>query len=173
MVSRQSWWRGVRRDQWLVLVVAWHGWVFDAMDATIYTIVLHPALHELLHTSSGRPTAEHIGWYGGIIFSIFLIGWAIGGITFGVVADRFGRTKILIATILMYAVFTGAAPCHRSGGIWRSTAFSRHWESAESGPQERPLSRNRGRKTNGPRRQEFYSPPGPWDFFWRPSAILS
>jgi MFS family permease len=107
MVSRQSWWRGVRRDQWLVLVVAWHGWVFDAMDATIYTIVLHPALHD--HTASGRPTAEHIGWYGGIIFSIFLIGWAIGGITFGVVADRFGRTKILIATILMYAVFTGAA----------------------------------------------------------------
>ena len=108
-MSRQSWWRGVRRDQWLVLFVAWLGWVFDAMDATIYAIVLHPALHELLHTSSGRPTAEHIGWYGGIIFSIFLIGWAIGGITFGVLADRFGRTKILIATILMYAVFTGAA----------------------------------------------------------------
>ena len=55
------------------------------------------------------PTAERIGWYGGIIFSIFLIGWAIGGITFGVLADRFGRTKVLIATIIIYAVFTGAA----------------------------------------------------------------
>src|SRR6185503_12653403 len=55
------------------------------------------------------PTTEQIGWYGGIIFSIFLIGWAIGGITFGILADRFGRTKVLIATIIIYALFTGAA----------------------------------------------------------------
>ena len=105
----RSWRSGVTRYQWLILFVAWLGWVFDAMDATIYAIVLHPALHDLLHTASGPPTAEQIGWYGGIIFSIFLIGWAIGGITFGVLADRFGRTKVLIATIIIYAVFTGAA----------------------------------------------------------------
>ena len=55
------------------------------------------------------PTTEQIGWYGGIIFSIFLIGWAIGGITFGILADRVGRTKVLIATIIIYAVVTGAA----------------------------------------------------------------
>lgn len=103
------WYRGVTRYQWLVLFVAWLGWVFDAMDATIYAIVLHPALHELLQTSAGPPSAERIGWYGGIIFSIFLIGWAIGGIAFGIAADRFGRTKVLIATIIIYAVFTGAA----------------------------------------------------------------
>lgn len=105
----QSWWTGVTTYQWLVLFVAWLGWVFDAMDATIYAIVLHPALHDLLRATSGPPAAEQIGWYGGIIFSIFLIGWAIGGITFGVLADRFGRTKVLIATIIIYAVFTGAA----------------------------------------------------------------
>jgi len=50
-----------------------------------------------------------IGWYGGIIFSVFLIGWALGGIFFGVIADHVGRTKTLIATILIYAVFTGLA----------------------------------------------------------------
>ena len=61
------------------------------------------------HSASGPPATEQIGWYGGIIFSIFLIGWAIGGITFGILADRFGRTKVLIATIIIYAVFTGAA----------------------------------------------------------------
>jgi MFS family permease len=94
----------------LVLFVAWLGWVFDAMDATIYAIVLHPALHELLRTSPDVTVSpEQIGWYGGIIFSIFLIGWAVGGIAFGILADRFGRTKVLIATILIYAVFTGAA----------------------------------------------------------------
>ena len=108
--SRDRWWfGGVTGYQWLVLFVAWLGWVFDAMDATIYAIVLHPALHDLLHTSGGPPTAERIGWYGGIIFSIFLIGWAIGGIAFGIAADRFGRTKVLMATIIIYAGFTGAA----------------------------------------------------------------
>ena len=105
----RSWFHGVTRYQWLVLLVAWMGWVFDAMDATIYAIVLHPALHELLHTSHGPAATERIGWYGGIIFSIFLIGWAIGGITFGIAADRFGRTKVLMATIIIYAAFTGAA----------------------------------------------------------------
>ncbi|MGH7251199.1 MAG: MFS transporter [Nitrospiraceae bacterium] len=111
-----SWREGVTPYQWLVLLVAWLGWVFDSMDATIYAIVLHPALEDLLTASGGAgPVSpetigpEAIGWYGGIIFSIFLIGWAIGGVLFCVVADHLGRTKTLIITILIYAVFTGAA----------------------------------------------------------------
>jgi MFS family permease len=120
-VTPTSWREGVTPYQWLVLLVAWLGWVFDSMDATIYAIVLHPALEDLLTASGGAgplsPDAigpgaigpEAIGWYGGIIFSIFLIGWALGGVLFGVVADHLGRTKTLIITILIYAVFTGAA----------------------------------------------------------------
>ena len=107
--STQSWRQGVTPYQWLVLFVAWLGWVFDAMDATIYAIVLHPALHDLLQSPGETVAPEQIGWYGGMIFSIFLIGWAIGGITFGILADRFGRTRVLIATIIIYALFTGAA----------------------------------------------------------------
>lgn len=103
------WHRGVTRYQWLVLLVAWLGWVFDAMDATIYAMVLHPALHELLPRSGLATGGEEIGWYGGIIFSVFLVGWALGGVLFGVLADRFGRTRVLIATILIYALFTGMA----------------------------------------------------------------
>jgi MFS family permease len=101
--------------QWLVLVVAWLGWVFDSMDSTIYALVLHPALHDVLSRPGGpSPTPEAIGWYGGIIFSIFLVGWAVGGVGFGVVADRLGRTRTLVVTILVYAVFTGlAALSHR------------------------------------------------------------
>ena len=110
-----SWRHGVTRYQWLVLLVAWLGWVFDAMDAMIYALVLHPALHDLLPASLGRSATDvDIGWYGGIIFSIFLIGWAIGGVGFGVVADRFGRTKTLIMTILIYAIFTGMAALSES-----------------------------------------------------------
>lgn len=104
-----SWRAGVTRYQWLVLFVAWLGWVFDSMDATIYAIVLHPALDELLRASTVGASPEVIGWYGGLIFSIFLIGWAIGGVLFGLVADRFGRTRTLIVTILVYATFTGLA----------------------------------------------------------------
>lgn len=107
----RSWREGVTPYQWLVLFVAWLGWVFDSMDATIYAIVLHPALEELLGAKAGGGPVgvDAIGWYGGIILSIFLAGWAIGGVCFGVLADFFGRTKTLIATILIYAVFTGMA----------------------------------------------------------------
>lgn len=87
----------ITRYQRLVLLIAWLGWVFDAIDATIYAIVQQPALHALLHSAVGPPTTEQIGWYGGIIFSMFLIGWAAGGIFSGVVADYFGRTQTLIA----------------------------------------------------------------------------
>ena len=110
IVQTPSWFSGVTRYQWLVLFVAWLGWVFDSMDATIYALVLHPALHELLRgAGGGEVDPEKIGWYGGIIFSVFLIGWAVGGILFGLVADYFGRTKTLVFTILIYAVFTGMA----------------------------------------------------------------
>jgi MFS family permease len=110
VVQGTTWLQGVTRYQWFVLFVAWLGWVFDSMDATIYALVLHPALHELLSaTSVGPVSPEAIGWYGGIIFSVFLIGWAVGGILFGVLADRFGRTRTLAITIVTYAVFTGLA----------------------------------------------------------------
>ena len=105
-----SWRSGVSPYQWLVLLVAWLGWVFDSMDSTIYALVLHPALENLLpHAPGGTPSEQAIGWYGGIIFSVFLIGWALGGVSFGVMADRLGRTRTLIVTILVYAIFTGFA----------------------------------------------------------------
>ena len=51
-----SWRDGVTRYQWLVLFVAWLGWVFDSMDATIYALVMHPALHDLLRTPGAGPS---------------------------------------------------------------------------------------------------------------------
>jgi MFS family permease len=109
-VNPRSLRHGVTPYQWLVLFVAWLGWLFDAMDATIYALVLQPALHDLLpQQANAAATSEAIGWYGGIIFSVFLIGWAIGGVGFGVLADRFGRSRTLVFTILVYAVFTGLA----------------------------------------------------------------
>lgn len=76
------------------------------MDATIYNLVLTPALKDLL---GSRSSPENIGWYGGIILAIFLFGWALGGVGFGMAADYLGRARTLVITILIYAVFTGLA----------------------------------------------------------------
>jgi MFS family permease len=95
----------------LVLVVAWLGWIFDSMDATIYNLVLTPALRELL---GPRSSPENIGWYGGIILAIFLVGWAVGGVLFGMLADYLGRARTLVITILIYALFTGLAALSHS-----------------------------------------------------------
>jgi len=57
-VRLTSWRDSVTRYQWLVLLAAWLGWVFDSMDATIYTLVLQPALSELLRPAAGGPVAS-------------------------------------------------------------------------------------------------------------------
>src|SRR6516165_6980689 len=121
-MHQTTWREGVTRYQWLVLLVAWLGWVFDSMDATIYALVLHPALYDLLGgRAHGEVSQEAIGWYGGIIFSIFLVGWAVGGVAFGVLADRVGRTRVLVWTILIYAIFTGLAALSRTW--WELAVF--------------------------------------------------
>jgi MFS family permease len=99
-------WRSLSRYQYLVLVTAWLGWIFDSMDATIYALVMVPALKELL---GSQATAANVGWYGGIIFATFLLGWAVGGVAFGILADYLGRARTLVLTILIYAIFTGMA----------------------------------------------------------------
>ena len=110
---------GLSRYQVLVLVVAWLGWIFDSMDATIYNLVLTPALRELL---GPRSSPEMIVWYGGIILSIFLVGWAVGGVLFGMLADYLGRARTLVITILIYALFTGLAALSHS---WRELCIYR------------------------------------------------
>jgi MFS family permease len=99
-------WRQLSSYQYLVLATAWLGWTFDSMDATIYSLVMTPAIRELL---GARGDPARIGWYGGIIFATFLIGWAVGGVTFGLLADYLGRSRTLVITILIYAIFTGLA----------------------------------------------------------------
>jgi len=112
-------WKQLTRYQWLVLTFAWLGWVFDSMDALIYAQVMTPALKELL---GSRATPENIGWYGGIIFSVFVAGWALGGVAFGILADYLGRSRTLVTTILIYAVFTGLAGFSHN---WQELCFFR------------------------------------------------
>lgn len=99
---------------------AWSGWLLDGMDSVIYALVLSPALAELLPRSGIAPTAAHIGFAGSLLFAVFLAGWGCSFI-WGPIADRFGRTTSLAATILMYAVFTGAAAF--STNVWSLGVF--------------------------------------------------
>lgn len=88
---------------WLALASGFFGWMFDSMDINIFTMVLFPSMRELLGTTNIVTIAEA----GGIIVALKLAAWGLGGIAFGVVADRIGRSRTLVVTILMYAVFTG------------------------------------------------------------------
>jgi MFS family permease len=95
---------------------AWGGWTLDGMDAFIYALVLVPALTELLPRSGIAATPGNIGFYGSVLFALFLLGWGTSMI-WGPIADRFGRVKALIATILFYSIFTFA--CGLVTNIWQ------------------------------------------------------
>jgi MFS family permease len=113
-----AWTKQVTRYQWMVLAVAWLGWVFDSMDGTLYSVVQKPSMTELMGPGA---SLETISFFSGIVFSVTLVGWALGGVIFGVAADYFGRTKALAATILIYSLFTGLSALAESW--WQLAAF--------------------------------------------------
>ena len=106
--SAFAWWRLLNRYQWFVLIVASLGWLLDCMDQQLFNLARQPAMKELLAVTLGRPaTPAEIGEYGPYATAIFLLGWASGGLIFGVLGDRWGRAKTMLVTILMYSGCTG------------------------------------------------------------------
>jgi MFS family permease len=99
---------------------AWAGWTLDGMDSVIYALVLSPALTELLPESGYKATPANVGFAGSILFALFLVGWGLS-LVWGPIADRFGRSRVLAATIFVYAIFTGAAALSRT--VWQLGLF--------------------------------------------------
>jgi MFS family permease len=92
-------------QQWKSGVAAWLGWLFDGLDMHLYVLVAAPFVAELIGATDTKN--PDIGYYSSLIQAAFLIGWALGGGFFGRIADRLGRSRALMLTILTYALFTG------------------------------------------------------------------
>ncbi|MHA3775635.1 MFS transporter [Verrucomicrobiota bacterium sgz303538] len=102
--KQTKWYDGVTRYQWLVLIVASLGWVFDAFEGQLYNITRADMLPEVLHVTADHPL---IKIWGERFLGIFLIGGTIGGWLFSSLADRWGRNPVLALTILCYSIFSG------------------------------------------------------------------
>ncbi|PPE74925.1 MFS transporter [Solimonas fluminis] len=110
------------RYQWTVLFAAWLGWGFDIFDSLLFNYVAPNCVPTLLGLTIGSPEAKQATLYWtGILTSVLLLGWAAGGILFGWVCDRIGRTRTLLLTMLMYAL--GTAACAFADNIWMLLAF--------------------------------------------------
>ncbi|HKP88233.1 MAG TPA: MFS transporter [Blastocatellia bacterium] len=114
-----SWASEVSRYQWLVLLVAWLGWVFDSMDGTLYSLVQGPSMTELMGPGV---SAEAVRFHSRVVLAVMLAGWAAGGIIFGTLADYIGRAKALAATVLIYSLFTGLSAASQT---WEQLAAFR------------------------------------------------
>ncbi|RYD31328.1 MAG: MFS transporter, partial [Verrucomicrobiaceae bacterium] len=104
----KSWWGQLGPYQRLVFIVATLAWLFDCLDQQLFNLARSPAMNSLLGTN------QTIKLFGSIsttaptlATSIFILGWATGGMIFGSLGDRFGRAKMLSTCVLLYSIATG------------------------------------------------------------------
>ncbi len=101
--ARKGWREGIGRYQYIVLCVACLGWLFDTMDQWLFVFAKKPAMLALLPGADSKTIDQYML----IVTACLMIGWATGGIFFGLIGDRLGRTRTMMVTILIYAGFTG------------------------------------------------------------------
>src|SRR4051794_8375401 len=105
----RPWWKHLNRYHWFVFAMASLAWLFDCLDQQLFLLARNSAMKFLL------PAGTDFIRYGTYATSIFVAGWATGGLIFGAIGDRAGRAKTLAFAILLYSLCTGFA------------AFSKGW----------------------------------------------
>ena len=118
-----------KTGQWMALLAALLGWLFDGFEIGLFPLTGKPALTELLTTAAGGSAANPLSiekaaevaasvnsWFG-VIIAVFLVGAATGGVLFGWLGDRIGRVRAMSLSILAYALFTGA--CGFADAAWQ------------------------------------------------------
>jgi MFS family permease len=100
----KNWYQGVTRYQWLVVLIASAGWVFDAFEGQLFNIQRNQMLADILRVAPEHPDVRR---WGDIFLGVFLVGGTFGGILFGWLGDRWGRKPTMVATILFYSIFSG------------------------------------------------------------------
>ena len=99
----QPWYRSLNRSQWNTLVASQLGWLFDGYETYALIISVGVALRQLLDPSQ----YPQIPVYAGTVIALTLLGWGIGGLMGGVIADYIGRKRTMILAILGYSLMTG------------------------------------------------------------------
>jgi MFS family permease len=100
-MNAQRWWQGLTREQWLVFAGASLAWAFDCFDLQVFNLARDGALEDLI--ADPKLALE----YGPYTTSVFLVAWAVGGLIFGALGDRYGRARMLTICILLYSLSTG------------------------------------------------------------------
>ncbi|GAA2880257.1 MFS transporter [Pseudonocardia halophobica] len=100
---RTPWYAGLNRNHRRVLYATFAGWAFDGYETQALVVVVAPALAQLLPADQ----RGSIGFYSGLAIGLTLLGWGIGGLVGGVLADYVGRRRVMLFAIVGYALFTG------------------------------------------------------------------
>lgn len=116
--DNQPWYKGISRYEWLVLIIASAGWIFDVYEGQIFNLTRNNMLSDILGQDLGSADVKK---YGDWFLGVFLLGGTFGGLLFGSMADRYGRRSIMIVTILMYSVFSGLT--FFATELWHVTAL--------------------------------------------------
>lgn len=109
LADSAPWWKDLSGYHWFVFIIASLAWMFDCLDQQLFLLARNDAMKYLL------PEGWDAKEYGGYATSIFVAGWATGGLIFGAVGDRIGRARTLTITVLIYSLCTGLS------------AFSQGW----------------------------------------------
>src|SRR5690349_1276783 len=113
--ANTPWYRALNRTQWKTLFASNIGWMCDGFETYALILTIGVALRQLLDPSQ----YSQIPVYAGSVIALTLVGWAAGGVIGGILADYFGRKRIMLLSILAYSLTTGL-----SAIAWDWTSFA-------------------------------------------------